>query len=614
VAELVGYFEDHLAEFFICHMAQGSKRRAHLAKSRPSEAEARRLYASWKKADWDRDLARLYRLARALQISLDEVQQVARPELMRWVDWSRQVSPAIRGAIWQEALEAHAHERLLAMLQKGEDKGPSPEPRTTVVFCMDARSEGIRRHLESLGPYDTGSMAGFFGLPLVLYEESKGSASHRYPFVATPKMAVMAYPRDVSAHRDVLEGLKALYHRLKDDLFSPFPMVESVGWLAGLSAFIRTVWPELLLRIQDVGTDRGDSRLAIDIPLERQADFVESALRNLENADSGGPLVVWLGHRSQSVNNPWASALHCGAAGGHPSGIHARVLALFANRPAVRAVLARRGLVIPPETWFVGGEHNTTTDRVILYDMNRVPTSHQPLLRRLIEDLEIAGRRHAQERARRLIKSASNAFPPVAGSGDNRAVRQCRQRSVHWAETRPEWGLSGHTALIVGRRALTRCLDLQDRVFLYTYDYRQDVQGRQLFEIFQGPLMVAHHINMAYYFSSVDNLTYGGGSKVRANVVGGIGVMMGSRSDLKAGLPWQSVRDGLGVLYHEPMRLLVVVESPMSVVERILDRQPALQELVTNEWMHLVILDPDTGSWHRYGRETCPRWGARREV
>ncbi|HBH79912.1 MAG TPA: hypothetical protein DDY39_08800, partial [Nitrospira sp.] len=45
---------------------------------------------------------------------------------------------------------------------------------------------------------------------------------------------------------------------------------------------------------------------------------------------------------------------------------------------------------------------------------------------------------------------------------------------------RPEWGLSGNTAFLIGRRELTKGLDFNGRMFLHSYDYREDPTTRFL--------------------------------------------------------------------------------------------------------------------------------------
>jgi uncharacterized protein YbcC (UPF0753/DUF2309 family) len=81
-----------------------------------------------------------------------------------------------------------------------------------------------------------------------------------------------------------------------------------------------------------------------------------------------------------------------------------------------------------------------------------------------------------------------------------------------------------------------------------------------------APQVVAQWINMEHYFSAVDNEVYGSGSKIYHNVVGRIGIMSGPWSDLRLGLAWQTVMND-DLPYHEPMRLLTLVEASRPRIE-----------------------------------------------
>jgi len=87
--------------------------------------------------------------------------------------------------------------------------------------------------------------------------------------------------------------------------------------------------------------------------------------------------------------------------------------------------------------------------------------------------------------------------------------------------------------------------------------------------------------------------------KAMNNVVSGVGVMLGSQSDLQIGFPLQTVNDG-DIHYHEPMRLLAIIEASPHVISPIIQRQAILQQLFHNQWLNLVALDPNTFEFHRY--------------
>jgi uncharacterized protein YbcC (UPF0753/DUF2309 family) len=170
---------------------------------------------------------------------------------------------------------------------------------------------------------------------------------------------------------------------------------------------------------------------------------------------------------------------------------------------------------------------------------------------------------------------------------------------MDWANSRPEWGLSGNAAFLIGRRALTKGLDLGGRVFLHSYDPDSDPDGSLLEKIMTAPLIVGELISLTYYFSAVDPWAYGSGSKVIHNMVAGIGVMLGSQSDLQKGLPLQSVNDGVQY-YHEPMRLLSIIEAPPDRIRSIIQKHTLLQHIFHNQWMTLMALDPNSKNFSRY--------------
>jgi hypothetical protein len=157
---------------------------------------------------------------------------------------------------------------------------------------------------------------------------------------------------------------------------------------------------------------------------------------------------------------------------------------------------------------------------------------------------------------------------------------------VDRSQIRPEWGLSNNTSFLIGRRELTKGLDLGGRVFLHSYDYREDPENRLLEVLLTAPQVVAQWINMEHYFSAVDNDVYGSGSKIYHNVVGRLGIMSGPWSDLRLGLARQTVMNG-EMPYHEPMRLLTIVEAPRKGIEKLIARHEVLQHYYHNEWVHL---------------------------
>jgi uncharacterized protein YbcC (UPF0753/DUF2309 family) len=326
--------------------------------------------------------------------------------------------------------------------------------------------------------------------------------------------------------------------------------------------------------------------------VSEQAYGVEAALRLMGFTAKFSRLVVICSHGSTSDNNPYESALDCGACGGNSGLPNARAFASMANNSSVRKVLETRGIKIPGDTHFVAALQDTTRNDVRIVDMEDVPATHRKELLRLLEDLHEAGAQSAQERGLAL------GGPAAMRSRKDPRTRAAR-RSVDWAQVRPEWGLSRNNLLIIGRRELTRPLNLQGRAFLHSYDHRQDTSGKLLEAIMTAPLIVAQWINMEHYFSTADNEVYGSGSKVYHNIVGRVGVMSGASSDLRLGLPAQTVLDG-AMPYHDPMRLLTIIEAPRTRVESVIATHPGLERLFHNEWVLLVVCESNEGAFYHY--------------
>ena len=68
--------------------------------------------------------------------------------------------------------------------------------------------------------------------------------------------------------------------------------------------------------------------------------------------------------------------------------------------------------------------------------------------------------------------------------------------------------------------------------------------------------------------------------------------MSGNLSDLRTGLPSQTVlRDGQP--YHEPLRLITVIEAPFEHAQQAVNSVVAVKYLVQNAWIRLLVVDPE---------------------
>ncbi|MEI7974309.1 MAG: putative inorganic carbon transporter subunit DabA, partial [Bdellovibrio sp.] len=341
-------------------------------------------------------------------------------------------------------------------------------------------------------------------------------------------------------------------------------------------------------------SDKEQAQLGFDtssLALENQVSLAFGALKNMGLTKNFAKFVFFLGHGSESANNPYAGALDCGACAGHNGSGNARFLAGLLNSQEVRSSLRIKGVDIPKETIFLSGWHHTTKDELRLDGLDDLSDSATRDLNKYLPIFEEALKNVRMERAQRLSLQAST---------DVRQIQKAlSQRSQDWSEIRPEWGLARNACLIAARRDLTRGVSLQGRSFLHDYEHQTDPDLSKLELIMTAPMIVTNWINMQYYASTVDPQKFGAGNKVLTNVVGGIGCVQGNGSDLLGGLTEQSVWFK-GDYYHEPLRLQVLIEAPTDSLEQIIDRHSMVRDLVVNDWLKIISVDPQTGEFKMF--------------
>jgi uncharacterized protein len=516
-------------------------------------------------------------------------------------------APRLRLAAWEFAVRrpilAAVEARAMAL------DAPSQAPvEAQLVTCIDVRSERLRRLLEERGPWQTYGAAGFFGIPL-RHVSPAGEVTERCPVLIRPDRTVVESASGGRWAWTTTECGDAL-HSVESGPFLPYALAEASGWLLGPLAALRTAAPAWWTRVTaDVRASSGApvrGRLAVDADgpgagfgLEELVDLADGFLRSTGLVDLA-PVVVLCGHGGAAANNPHLAAYDCGACGGQAGDVSARAMAQVLSDPRVSLRLLERG-IDTTGTRFVAALHDTTRDRVTLLDDE---AGSSPALARLMAALDDATDAVALERAPALPQAPS-------ATGVSRLRRHLDRRAGDWAQVRPEWGLAGNAAMVIGPRSLTAGADLQGRVFLQSYRPDIDPDGALLESLMAGPLVVGQWINMQYWCSTVDPDRFGAGDKTTHNVVVGAdgtehalsGVLTGVRGDLRIGLPWQAVSatapvdgDWVEPTHHDPVRLLAVVYASVETVEAVLDRQPQVARLVAGEWIDLRVVDPESGA------------------
>ncbi|MEJ7778554.1 MAG: DUF2309 domain-containing protein [Daejeonella sp.] len=500
--------------------------------------------------------------------------------------------------IWQDAFEWSYYDGVLAGMEADRRRGyKRPENRSfQALFCIDERECSIRRHIESVDKNcETLGTPGFFGVEFYFQPENGKFYDKLCPAPVTPKYLIKEF--DTKEKR----GHELLYTKLSHTFFIGSLITLTLGFVASLRLFLNLFRPKMSPAISNafahmglnssltIENKNGDTEngLQVGFTIAEMAARVEGHLRGIGLIKDFSSLIYVIGHGSSSANNPHHGAHDCGACSGRPGSVNARVFSHMANHSSVREILKEKGLEIPLRTQFLGGLHDTASDHIQFFDEDVLNAANLDAHQVNKHSFEKALDLNAKERSRRFASIDTK----MSLSKVRKAILN---RSVSLFEPRPELGHGTNTLCIVGSRNLTKGLFLDRRAFLNSYDYRTDPNGVLLSGVMKPLGPVCGGINLEYYFSRVDNFKLGAGTKLPHNVMGLIGVANSSDGDLRPGLPVQMIE------VHDPVRLLVIVEHHPEVVLNTIQAVPEMYEWFINEWVHLVVVHPETHEFHRF--------------
>ncbi len=490
-------------------------------------------------------------------------------------------------------------------------------PSFQIVCCIDDREESFRRHLEEIEPNcETFGAAGFFGIAMYYRGAADAHFTPLCPVSIQPRHYVVERVAYSMEHRErwrrkQRRTIGTVTHRVHvgSRTFAGGWLAAVLGSIASIPLVMRILFPRTaaqlrrlmggfvrppevtMLQLERMADEPGPEGDAIGYRVGEMADIVEGLLRAIGLTRCVSRLVIMVGHGSSNLNNPHEAAYDCGACSGGRGGPNARAFAQMANDPRVRSILRERNLAIPDDTVFVGGYHNTCDDSMSYYDLDRLPPTHHDDFAHAAEALDLAREWNAHERCRRF-ESADLGLTP------EEALRHVEGRAEDLSQARPECGHATNALCFVGQRAWSRGLFLDRRCFLQSYDASQDDAEHSLLAGILGAVIpVCAGINLEYYFSFVDPVGYGCGTKLPHNVTSLLGVMNGAASDLLPGLPRQMVE------IHEPLRLLCVIEATPDAVQAVFQANPAIAALVDHRWVQVATLDPHTREidWYERG-------------
>jgi uncharacterized protein len=502
--------------------------------------------------------------------------------------------------LWQDAFEWSYYDSVLkgiSVYNETRNGTGLHEASFQAIFCIDEREDSIRRHIEAVdNRCETFGAPGFFGVEFYFQQQGSKFYDKLCPAPVTPKYLIKEFEAKTPRKGE------PLYTKHTHGFFTGFALSITFGLWAFLKTALNLFKPKMspaisnayshmdkqsVLTIENKNVDDKENGLQIGYTLDEMAARAEGFLRGIGLIQHFAPIVYIVAHGSSSANNPHHGAHDCGACSGRPGATNARVQAYILNHKKVREALAAKGIRIPDTTQFIGSMHDTAADMIGYYDEQVL--NEDNMRRHLVnmQNFETALNLNAKERSRR--------FASINTKQELQHVRKAiHNRSVSLFEPRPELGHGTNTLAIIGRRAVTKGLFLDRRAFLNSYDYSTDPDGTILSNVMRPIGLVCGGINLEYYFSRVDNIKMGAGTKLPHNVMGLFGVANSSDGDLRPGLPWQMIE------VHDPVRLLVIVEHKPELVLKAIQSSPEVFEWYKNEWVHIVALHPEEGQFYYF--------------
>ncbi len=501
-------------------------------------------------------------------------------------------------AIWQEAFEWSYYDEVLSgLITKKHVVKNVNYASFQAVFCIDDREESFRRYIEKMDPdCETFAAPGFFIVEFFYQPEGGKFYTKLCPWPVTPKHLIKQVESTSERKKDVH------FSKHAHSFFGGALIAHTIGFWSAARLFFNIFRPTMgpaasysfrhmdkfsKLMIENTHPDNKENGLQVGYTVEEMANRAEGLLKSIGMVKNFAPIVYLVGHGASSVNNPHFAAYDCGACSGKAGSVNSRVMCHIINHPEVRKILSTRGITIPPETQFVGGLHDTTRDEIIFFDEGSLSSGNQKRHQINQKSFEKALDLNAKERSRRFVSINTRQQPKTIH-------KKIIRRSVSLFEPRPELNHATNALCVVGRRSLTSHLFLDRRCFMNSFDYRVDPEGKYLLNILNAVAPVCGGINLEYFFSRVDNQKLGAGTKLPHNVMGLFGVANGADGDLRPGLPSQMIE------VHDPVRLLVIVEHFPPVVLKTIQTVPATYEWFVNEWVRLIVINPETQELFRF--------------
>lgn len=512
-----------------------------------------------------------------------------------------------RAIIWQKAFDYSLRDDFINALlfsRKRKQLGDKKKCSAQLLFCIDDREEGPRRHLEEINPeLETFGVVGFYGLDMRYKSIHHPMPLNHCPPVINPSRIILEKLVNSTENKEKMFGKKnkllakmalMLFYKTKSSWYSIF-LTLILAPIFGTGLMLRIFAPLLANRFNnkikklllgdlevelDLSRKKNEAGEEIGYDFEERALIISKILKMCGLVDHFSPLVFLFGHGASSINNPYRNAYGCGACSGRSGFPNSKIFCQMANESAVRKILKEKyQITIPEDTFFISAGHDTTTDEIYFFNEKEIPHNKYSSYLKIKENIIEASKINALERSR-------NFDNKLLINNKEAAYIHAHSRASNMAEPRPEYGHTNNLGCFIGHRNTVKKLFFDRRSFLASYDYKIDPTGEILEAVLAGVIPVVAGINMDYYLSRLDNQKFGSGTKLPLNITSLIGVMTGGCSDLRIGLSKQMVEK------HEPVRLTVAIEAPLERVKLLLAKNPRIKNIVYNNWVHLIVMDP----------------------
>jgi len=434
--------------------------------------------------------------------------------------------------IWQEAYEWSYYDEVLAYVSHQQNIESTPKNSFQALFCIDDRECSLRRYIEQVDSQSaTFGTAGFFNIEFYYQPDRAKFLSKLCPAPLTPKYLVL----EKSTH----------YKHKKEVGFSSKTHGLFVGWFLSQTLGF---WAAFKLLKYVFKPSYGNTTVSSFQHMNPTSTLVYEY--NEENSSSHG---LTIGYTVDEMAHRMEGLL--------------KSIGLTSNFASIVYII---------------GHGSTSANNAYYSTMDCGACSCKPGS----VNARLAALMLNREDVRALL---SRRFMSIDSNKSLEKIHSSiKSRTFSLFEPRPELDHATNTLCVVGRRGLTKNLFLDRRAFLNSYDYSKDLDGSYLLTILKAVTPVCGGINLAYYFSKVDNQKFGSGSKLPHNIVGLFGVANGIEGDIRPGLPKQMVE------VHDAMRLLCVVEHYPEIVKNVLFSVDATNEWYKNDWIKLVVIHPET--------------------